>query len=454
MRKGAAVTQCPLCSFDWFSLNAVEREVHANACAEKQEREFAFTVAKEETTDILIETKCCEPKNLAKRVSTAETSVLAKRFKTGVVRRARVLPLRPLRRQSSPRSSPLSIPFYKTLQLSGQTFAVDAFCYGQIPNVKHYFLTHFHSDHYGGLSKQWKAGPIYCSPSTARLVHQQLGVEDQWLVPIKNGQETIVDGVSVVFLDANHCPGAVVILFNREVLHTGDFRASAGLRAELANWTSHISSVYLDTTYLDPLRTFPAQDAVVDVCAEHCLQLQMKKPRKNFFLKERPTRILVMVGSYSIGKERLALRIAQRLDTNIWASARKHKILDALDLEGLQDRLVNDGTSCQVYLVSMRDVTKARLEEQWKWLQKHYTQLIAFVPTGWTFGKSDSSVYDTESLKSKAITSGDISIYRVPYSEHSSFLELQEFCTALGAHKLIATVPNKHTDILHDWEQK
>ena len=37
------------------------------------------------------------------------------------------------------------------------------------------------SQHYGGITKTWSDGTIYCSLPTANLVHQQLGVEMKYL---------------------------------------------------------------------------------------------------------------------------------------------------------------------------------------------------------------------------------------------------------------------------------
>ena len=99
-----------------------------------------------------------------------------------------------------------------------------------------YFLSHYHGDHYGGLTEKWCAGPIYCSAITARLVHRILGVGIQWLRPLPLERESVVEGVGVTLVDANHCPGSVMLLFRvpaassakasaaRCILHTGDMR--------------------------------------------------------------------------------------------------------------------------------------------------------------------------------------------------------------------------------------
>jgi glyoxylase-like metal-dependent hydrolase (beta-lactamase superfamily II) len=80
-------------------------------------------------------------------------------------------------------------PIYVNIQLvlhdSGTTFVVDAFRYGAVAGCSAYFLTHFHTDHYGGLTKSWDNGPIYCTPITARLLALCLRVNERYLTTLR-----------------------------------------------------------------------------------------------------------------------------------------------------------------------------------------------------------------------------------------------------------------------------
>lgn len=67
---------------------------------------------------------------------------------------------------SSSRRKVKPCPPYKIIE--NTTFAVDAFQFGCIENVTHYFLTHFHADHYIGLTKSF-AMPLFVSPITGEL---------------------------------------------------------------------------------------------------------------------------------------------------------------------------------------------------------------------------------------------------------------------------------------------
>jgi hypothetical protein len=92
-------------------------------------------------------------------------------------------------------------------------FAVDAFRYGRVEGIKGYFLTyipiynpdysHFHSDHYGGMTANWSHGPIYCSSITGSLVLQQIKVNPEYVIKLPMYQTVNIEGIDVTLIDAN-----------------------------------------------------------------------------------------------------------------------------------------------------------------------------------------------------------------------------------------------------------
>lgn len=97
-------------------------------------------------------------------------------------------------------------------QIPGTPFRVDGFSH-LTSECHHWFLTHFHTDHYKGLTKGFRQGLIYCSEVTARLAKLKIGLGDDILRVLAVNDRVEIEGVGVTFLDANHCPGAVMILF-------------------------------------------------------------------------------------------------------------------------------------------------------------------------------------------------------------------------------------------------
>lgn len=146
-------------------------------------------------------------------------------------------------------------------------FNVDGFNY-QSPDVVAYFLTHYHADHTCGLHAGFKGpAPIYCSPVTAALLTNVTGVKPAMVIPASVGDTVEVktaDGATarVTLLDANHCPGSVLLHFfntatRHTVLHTGDFRAARCVREDpilhrLIAAHGPIGELLLDTTYCSP----------------------------------------------------------------------------------------------------------------------------------------------------------------------------------------------------------
>ena len=144
-------------------------------------------------------------------------------------------------------------------EVPGTTFLVDGFKFAN-EKTKSYFLTHFHGDHYTGLSEKFHHGTIYCSEITYRLATSYLGVKADLFQIIETGAAVKVEGVTVHAIDANHCPGALQLVFqveDRTYIHSGDLRYHSGMKHEaiLQQLKGKVDAIYIDTTYANPKHT-------------------------------------------------------------------------------------------------------------------------------------------------------------------------------------------------------
>lgn len=414
-------------------------------------------------------------------------------------------------------------PFYKIMP--GLYICVDAFRYGKVEGQNAYFLSHFHSDHYIGLTSQWCHGPIYASKVTCNLMAQQLRVNPKWLVPLEFEKKVEVPntkGVHVTMIPANHCPGSSLYLFEKvigknkdgspklnRILHCGDFRACPAhihhpqLRPDVLDAVSgqtkeqKIDTCYLDTTYLTPKYSFPSQSDVIDACAQMCISLskeivdtndsweQVKLERQGSTMKKfleagveqspprikkeadvdeedvkpkRRGRLLVVVGTYSIGKERICLGIARALNTKIYCPPPKMRICRALEDQELNSLLTSNPAEAQVHMQMLMEIRAETLHDYLVGFRGHFSRVVGFRPTGWSYRPPSSRMTDnpavntvlhSENWKSR-FTMKDLvpqrgstresNCFGVPYSEHSSFRELTMFCCALRIGRVIPTV--------------
>ena len=431
-------------------------------------------------------------------------------------------------------------PFYKILP--GFFICVDGFRYGAVEGCNAYFLSHFHSDHYVGLTSSWCHGPIYCSRVTGNLVRQQLKVDPKWVRDLDWEQTVEVPntkGVHVTMIPANHCPGSSLYLFEKavgkgpnprkqRVLHCGDFRACPAhvthplLRPDVVDMISGktkqqtIDVCYLDTTYLTPKYAFPSQEDVIGSCAHMCVSLSkemvdagdawetMKRERAGSgmakFLGKEPKdepdeekvkgedadedeesksklrgRLLVVIGTYSIGKERICVGIARALKSKIYAPPSKQRICRALEDPELASLLTSDPLEAQIHMQMLMEIRAETLAEYLQSFKPHFSRVVGFRPTGWNYrpptsrfteNPAVSTVLTSDGWKSR-FTMRDLvpqrgstkesNCFGVPYSEHSSFRELTMFCCALRIGKVIPTVnvgSKKSRERMKMWVEK
>ncbi|XP_019708287.1 DNA cross-link repair protein SNM1 [Elaeis guineensis] len=315
-------------------------------------------------------------------------------------------------------------PFYK--KIPGTPFTVDAFRYGPIEGCSAYFLSHFHHDHYGGLSKKWSHGPIYCTPLTARLVKLCLSINSLYICPLELDTEHVIEGTKVTLLEANHCPGAALIHFrlsNGQIhLHTGDFRACKQMQSYPLLLNHRINVLYLDTTYCNPKYRFPPKEDVVNFIVRTARKCLEKQPKT-----------LIAVGAYSIGKEHVYVSISQALEVPIYTDSSRRRILQSFGWPELSRKLCSCGQSSPLHVLPISFLRHENLCEYLNTYKQQFAAVLAFRPTGWTYSGTTLDLI-------KPSSKGNITLYGVPYSEHSSFIELRDFVKFLKPHKIIPTV--------------
>lgn len=338
---------------------------------------------------------------------------------------------------------PGGLPEVKHVQ--GTPFIVDGFAWGPLPGwCTAAFLSHFHSDHYQGLGKRYAGPTIYCSHATANLAISRLKVDPALIKALDIGTDYHIDGLRVRVLDANHCPGSLMFVFwtvcGRTILHTGDCRAGPQLVEHLDLYCPLLffDSIYLDTTYCDPDYAFPSQDRIIDECCMTVRGLLSDRGRL------APVKRVVVVGTYLIGKERIAMALARELGSGLYAERTKLDTLKRLEWPELSSLLVSEKSEARVWFAQLSQVTVEGLQDI---LDKNpwIGQVVGVRPTGWTFSpaspKAEVKVkvrtYDGRGKKRQAMA-----ILDVPYSEHSSFSELQSLLGSVCFARVVPTVSN------------
>ncbi|GAA0163652.1 DNA ligase [Lithospermum erythrorhizon] len=336
-------------------------------------------------------------------------------------------------KQSQPAKSPPSLPLPKRIPKT--SFIIDGFKYASSFSIC-YFLTHFHSDHYEGLTPKWSKGIIFCSPITAQLLIDILNLPKQFIHPLPLSQRLLIDDAEVILLDANHCPGAVQFLFKipnrsgfQKYVHTGDFRYCHQMKSvSLLNEFSGADAIFLDTTYCHPKFQFPSQDESIDYVVDVINRISF----------ENEGNVLFLVATYIVGKERILVEIARRCKRKVYVDSKKMAILRVLGL-GEGGMFSEDMSECDVHVVGWNV-----LGETWPYFRPNfvktreimeegkYSKVVGFVPTGWTY-EVKRKTFDVRSKDS-------IEIHLVPYSEHSNYEELREYVKFLKPKSIIPTV--------------
>ena len=188
-----------------------------------------------------------------------------------------------------------------------------------------------HEDHLKGLTGgeygnadrapnlNWNYGPIYCSSVTHRIMLLRFPNLEPYLVPIppQTWYEVCVlpkeicpddckdTAVRIRFIDANHCPGAMMIHISGplgEVLHTGDFRYGGKDMLSQIGEQYKFDHLYLDNTFATPMEDFPPQEEAYKILFNKIVKIRKEDENAKFYLY-----------CYTLGKEEVFFNLANDL---------------------------------------------------------------------------------------------------------------------------------------------
>jgi len=253
-------------------------------------------------------------------------------------------------------------------------------------------------------------------------------------ITLDPGESRIVGGCELTAVDANHCPGSIMFVIRlssgETLLHVGDFRACQKMEEEPIFWNTKIDRIYLDTTYCKPEYDFPSQCDVISRTAEVV---------SNFVLNMPYT--IVMVGAYTVGKERIFKQIAHVLNSKVWGDSKRVKTWRTIGDDDILRRLVSDRNAAQVQVIMNHCISWPKLGEELNKLGGKWNHVLGVKPTGWTHGRGDDKEKSLSAIQ--IVTRGHVSMLEVPYSEHSSYSELKRFVQFLridSAKQIVPTV--------------
>ena len=302
--------------------------------------------------------------------------------------------------------------------------AVDYFA-GACLKCHHFFLTHCHTDHIKGIdSVEFRrhlaaksSVKIYASVQTISLVLRRSKLEylRPHFIPVSVGATdtlTLPSGDTVIVrtYEANHCPGAVMFLFQNakhKTLYTGDFRFHPALLTEdFTRNAAKVDTLYLDTTFYNPhvhqFRTFPSRIESENQTVLFILNQLDRNKKSTFHIDVMP------------GWEHIFIACARKLDIKIQTS---HEILEEYhDLKTISTFLTLEKSMIHINKTSAEcnlcysDSVRLRPSIQWK--------------------IHNNAILDSAFISPRI---GTECFYYITNSIHSSYEELEQFLSHVSA---------------------
>lgn len=317
------------------------------------------------------------------------------------------------------------------------------------PPVRFYFLTHCHADHTQGLSKNWRRR-IYCSPTTAKLAAHLFGIDPKLFIPIELDETITIDydddqkpekrSFHVTALEADHCPGAVMFLFDGwfgRILCTGDFRYELESQAiDIDRLRFHaIDRLYLDATnWRNGTSSLPCREEAI----EKILETISKRPDQEMIVLAMP--------QARLGKERLLRAIARRFKQRICVDPARLATLKVLGVSNLRFWKASKKRTKYSSLQLDEHFTDNALETRFHVANGSPRKISRMIDAYRAMGRNafvlilTSLPYLKEAVECQEINQqysfNTSNAAVIPYSDHSSRKELEAFLDCLRVRQI------------------
>ncbi|KFD46619.1 hypothetical protein M513_12474 [Trichuris suis] len=113
-------------------------------------------------------------------------------------------------------------------------------------------------------------------------------------------------------------------------------------------------------------------------------------------------KLVIVIGAYTIGKERIFAAIAEAFDCKICVERSKMQVLNCIDDASLRARLTLQKTDTFLHVMPMASVTRKKLTEYLK-VYPTYEHVLGILPTGWQIGCSPSANFEKPIFRSCAV---------------------------------------------------
>ncbi|KAJ4775699.1 DNA cross-link repair family protein [Rhynchospora pubera] len=320
----------------------------------------------------------------------------------------------------------------------GLPFSVDTWSPAS-DQKRHHFLTHAHWDHMAGLGAHFSY-PVYATRLTKSLVlHYFPQLDESVFVEIEIGKTIVAKDpegdFKVTAYDANHCPGAVMFLFEGtfgNILHTGDCRLTKDTvenlptkyipnKKDIEN-IAQLDYVFLDCTFGRCSLEFPTKKAAIQQ-VKNCIKMH-------------PNAQVVYLSCDLLGQEEILIEISKEFQSSIYVD--QLSVPDCFQvISHIAPEIMTNDSSARFHVIGFPKLNE-RAARKFSEARNNNEQEPLFIrPSTYWYASHE----DAENLSLTDAERDEFGVWHICYSMHSSRHELEWALRHLKPKWVVSTTP-------------